>query len=123
MGYTQFQASPAQIHSLVIASFASLIAPFGGFFASGVKRAFRIKDFGDTIPGHGGITDRFDCHGLMGIFIYIYLTQVVFRSADSFEKVLDLVNTMTFDDKTRLLELLKQDILMNVTNAVTGGGI
>eukprot|EP00955_Chlamydomonas_euryale_P018869 201247-Chlamydomonas_euryale.AAC.5 len=41
--------------------FASLIAPFGGFFASGFKRAFRLKDFGDTIPGHGGITDRFDC--------------------------------------------------------------
>ena len=92
-----------------------MIAPFGGFFASGVKRAFRIKDFGDTIPGHGGITDRFDCHGLMGIFIYIYLTQVVFRSADSFEKVLDLVSAMTLDDKTRLLELLKQDMATNIT--------
>jgi len=33
----------------------------GGFCASGFKRAFRMKDFGDTIPGHGGVTDRFDC--------------------------------------------------------------
>jgi phosphatidate cytidylyltransferase len=115
MGYTTFTASPAQLHSIVIASFASLIAPFGGFFASGVKRAFRIKDFGDTIPGHGGITDRFDCHGLMGIFIYIYLTQVVFRSADSFERVLDLVNTMTTDDKFRLLDILKADLAVNGT--------
>jgi hypothetical protein len=36
---------------------------------------------------------------------------------------MDLVNTMTMDDKTRLLELLKQDILMNVTSAIGGGSI
>ena len=105
----------AAVDALVIAAFASLIAPFGGFFASGVKRAFRIKDFGDTIPGHGGITDRFDCHGLMGIFVYIYLTSFVYRSVDSFEKVMDLVNSMSFDDKSKLLDLLRADIAVNYT--------
>jgi phosphatidate cytidylyltransferase len=55
-----------------MACFASLIAPFGGFFASGVKRAFNIKDFGDSIPGHGGMTDRMDCQFLMGVFSSIY---------------------------------------------------
>jgi len=44
-----------------MATFASLVAPFGGFFASGFKRAFNIKDFGHSIPGHGGMTDRMDC--------------------------------------------------------------
>ena len=44
-----------------MAIFASIIAPFGGFFASGFKRGFKIKDFGDSIPGHGGMTDRMDC--------------------------------------------------------------
>ena len=49
------------LHILVMAVFASLVAPFGGFFASGFKRAFNIKDFGHSIPGHGGMTDRMDC--------------------------------------------------------------
>ncbi len=53
--------TPFQIHCLVMATFASLVAPFGGFFASGFKRAFNIKDFGHSIPGHGGMTDRMDC--------------------------------------------------------------
>lgn len=34
---------PFQIHSVALSSFASLIGPFGGFFASGFKRAFKIK--------------------------------------------------------------------------------
>lgn len=53
--------APYQLHLLVLSSFASLVAPFGGFFASGFKRAFNIKDFGHSIPGHGGMTDRMDC--------------------------------------------------------------
>lgn len=59
-------------HVTVLATFASLFAPFGGFFASGLKRTFKVKDFGDTIPGHGGITDRMDCQFLMGFFSYLY---------------------------------------------------
>ena len=50
-----------QLHAVVMAMFASIIAPFGGFFASGFERGFKIKDFGDSIPGHGGMTDRMDC--------------------------------------------------------------
>ncbi|KAF4507832.1 hypothetical protein G6O67_004290 [Ophiocordyceps sinensis] len=64
--------APMQIHALVLATFASLIAPFGGFFASGLKRTFKIKDFGDSIPGHGGMTDRMDCQFIMGFFAYMY---------------------------------------------------
>ena len=35
--------TPFQLHALVMSVFASLIAPFGGFFASGLKRAFKLK--------------------------------------------------------------------------------
>jgi len=61
-----------QFHIFAFASFASLIAPFGGFFASGLKRTFKIKDFGESIPGHGGITDRMDCQFIMGLFAFMY---------------------------------------------------
>lgn len=64
--------APMQLHALALATFASLIAPFGGFFASGLKRTFKIKDFGDSIPGHGGMTDRMDCQFIMGFFAYMY---------------------------------------------------
>lgn len=65
--------SPAQLHACVMALFASFIAPFGGFLASGFKRALKIKDFSSLIPGHGGFMDRFDCQLLMGAFAYIYV--------------------------------------------------
>ncbi|KAJ4421311.1 phosphatidate cytidylyltransferase [Gnomoniopsis sp. IMI 355080] len=63
---------PMQIHTMIFATFASLIAPFGGFFASGLKRTFKIKDFGHSIPGHGGMTDRMDCQFIMGFFTFMY---------------------------------------------------
>ncbi len=41
---------PFQLHSLALSVFASFIAPFGGFFASGFKRAFKIKVGCCTVP-------------------------------------------------------------------------
>ena len=52
-------------HTFFLGLFASLLAPLGGLFASGFKRAIKIKDFANLIPGHGGLTDRMDCQILM----------------------------------------------------------
>lgn len=57
--------------------FSSIVAPFGGFFASGLKRALNIKDFSNIIPGHGGFADRMDCMWIMVIFMWIYLSEFV----------------------------------------------
>ena len=67
-----------QLHAVALAAFASLVAPFGGFFASGLKRSLKVKDFGHSIPGHGGMTDRMDCQVVMAVFSSLYLHAFVF---------------------------------------------
>lgn len=41
--WKEYGVMPAQTHAMAFGLFASLVAPFGGFFASGFKRAFNIK--------------------------------------------------------------------------------
>ena len=43
VGLRRLTTLPFMFHALALALFASLIAPFAGFFASGFKRAFKIK--------------------------------------------------------------------------------
>ncbi len=46
---------------LILITFAgSIISQLGDLLASGIKREHKIKDYGNVIPGHGGIMDRFD---------------------------------------------------------------
>lgn len=45
---------------LVIAPFCSATGVLGDLFASVIKRQTGIKDYGNIMPGHGGVMDRFD---------------------------------------------------------------
>lgn len=111
---------PIHFHALALAVFASLIAPFGGFFASGFKRAFKIKDFADTIPGHGGITDRFDCQITMGMFTWLYRVTFVGSNATTAvcvgvcKLIMDHVNTLTPEQQQQTLHFVK-----SLSNATT----
>ncbi|KAI8880833.1 phosphatidate cytidylyltransferase [Backusella circina FSU 941] len=100
--------APVQLHTIVMATFASLIAPFGGFFASAVKRAFKIKDFGHSIPGHGGLTDRMDCQFLMGLFSFMYYQSFIKMYNISVGTILALIiNNLSSKEQVELLERLQ----------------
>jgi phosphatidate cytidylyltransferase len=72
---------PVQLHGAALSLFASVVAPFGGFLASAIKRAYGVKDFDSLIPGHGGVTDRMDCQFLMALCTWVYLHSFVMDSS------------------------------------------
>ena len=92
----------------VIALFTSLVGPFGGFLASGMKRAYQIKDFATTLPGHGGFTDRFDCHSVIIIFAYILMSQVLFKEIIDYEDAFMLTKSLPSEEKKALIQWLTQ---------------
>ncbi|KAA3489021.1 phosphatidate cytidylyltransferase 1-like [Gossypium australe] len=66
-------------------------------------------DFGDSIPGHGGITDRMDCQMVMAVFAYIYHQSFVMRQGISVEMILDqILANLTFEEQQSLLMKLGQ---------------
>lgn len=109
-----------------MAIFASLVAPFGGFFASGFKRAFNIKDFGHSIPGHGGMTDRMDCQYvhcvvifsttltitsrfLMGVFVYVYYSSIIRENRATVGSILQtVVSSLSVDEQLELIDDLRR---------------
>lgn len=68
-----------QIHYLrliLISPLASLISVLGDLSFSMIKRQFSIKDFGNIMPGHGGVLDRFD--SVLFTLPFIYATTLCF---------------------------------------------
>ena len=54
----------------------------------------------------------------MAVFAYCYITQIVFRSADSMERVLEYIHMMPLKDKMTLLQMLNAEIMGNVTGGL-----
>jgi len=97
---------PIQIHALWLGFFASVVAPFGGFLASAIKRAYGIKDFDSIIPGHGGVTDRLDCQFLMALCTWVHYNSFCRMTTISVPKLVYHYNLMSPIEKQNFLEAI-----------------
>ena len=66
------------ISGIIFAVCASCLSQIGDIFASCIKRENGIKDFGNLMPGHGGVMDRFDSIILTAPFTWIMLGLIRF---------------------------------------------
>jgi phosphatidate cytidylyltransferase len=56
---------------LLLAFGGGILGTLGDLSASYIKRSCHVKDFGNIMPGHGGVMDRFDSILLVAPFVYV----------------------------------------------------
>ena len=62
---------------IIFAALGSFVGMIGDLFASAVKRQQGIKDYGNIMPGHGGVLDRFDSFILVAVIISLMADFIV----------------------------------------------
>lgn len=72
---SMFLFTPKLVFPLVVI-ISAMISQLGDLAASAIKRNYDIKDYGNIIPGHGGIMDRFDSVIFVAPFVYYLLVLV-----------------------------------------------
>lgn len=94
---------PIQLHGITYGLFASFVAPFGGFMASAIKRAYGIKDFEALIPGHGGVFDRMDCQLIMISFTWVHYTTFIATKTLSVNRIVAALALLSLEEKEAVL--------------------
>ncbi|MDF2632010.1 MAG: phosphatidate cytidylyltransferase [Caproiciproducens sp.] len=74
--FYEYSVNISYFSLFVIGFFGTVMSVLGDLSFSLIKRSCHIKDFGEIIPGHGGILDRFDSVIFEAPFVYL-LVQIM----------------------------------------------
>ncbi len=73
---TYFFTNISYIYIIFISLILSILSQVGDFAASSIKRYNGIKDYGNIIPGHGGLLDRIDSVLFIAPIAFLLLTRI-----------------------------------------------
>lgn len=81
VGLIDKTAEPNYLYLAISGLLIAVISQAGDLIMSVIKRHYEIKDYGNILPGHGGMLDRLDSMlavslGVEGIIIFTYLTHI-----------------------------------------------
>lgn len=68
-----FGFTPSYLNAVAYGIVGALASVFGDLSFSAIKRQTKIKDYGNLIPGHGGVLDRFDSMTIVAPLTEVFL--------------------------------------------------